>query len=455
MEHLVHMWMPMRSLGLVVALAACGTGDGAVLSFEAPDGPGAASRIEVVLASASSDSMTATQQRKRRGDLATEGVVYYRQRSSVDAILGVASVDGFELRIEPEALMVADEQMIPFALIYDSADVLIGVGTVNDDLGKPTFVTIKPGVVQSYDLSVLALAPDDDAAGIGPGEGHAVGCESDAGSWRSGAVWKRADGPQIRLLLPDLAEDVGATDAMLRSSDLDCDAHAASDAEDAEDADDCDDLRAAYHPGQTETCDGEDKDCDGRRLEVIEGCAVANSPTCGTTGIALCIEAPDQTPVQSTCRASAACACTSTAGGTPSPGCAGCALGWTTATAGGTPCAPSIGKMHFEQCTTSAPCTIDLVEVIGPWEIKIAAAAIGPYSNQVIGLTNDVYIRATYLGTTVPVPSAPTLGAANLGVTGGTQQARAAIVPVNLNLELQPVTACAPGTGSNSMRCYQ
>jgi len=54
-------------------------------------------------------------------------------------------------------------------------------------------------------------------------------CDGEAGSWRSGAVWKRPSGPQIRLLLPDLAADPAATDAMLRDSDLDCDQYAAAD----------------------------------------------------------------------------------------------------------------------------------------------------------------------------------------------------------------------------------
>src|SRR6476620_10329404 len=100
MDPRLHDSGPMRPVSLVLVFAACGgTGDGAVLSFTAPDGPIAASRIELVLASADTEAMTEAKQRMRPGMLMEEPVVYYRQRSTVDAIQDVAGLDGFEVRI--------------------------------------------------------------------------------------------------------------------------------------------------------------------------------------------------------------------------------------------------------------------------------------------------------------------------------------------------------------------
>jgi len=434
----------MRSVPLVLMLAACsGSGDGAVLTFTATDAPMGASRIELVLASSSADSITATRQRQRPGMPHEEDVVYYRQRSSVDAITGISSLAGFEVRIEPDEALVPDETFIPFALIYDAADVLIAVGTVNDEAGEPSAVMIKPGVVAAYDVTVLALAPDVDAAGVGAGQGHAVVCDGEAGSWRSGAVWKRESGPQIRLLLPDLAADAASTDAMLRASDLDCDEHAAADR-------DCDDLRTAYHASQVEACDGQDTDCDGRRFELVEGCAAPTNLTCSATGVSLCSEAPDQASVASACQPTAACGCAS-AGGTPPPGCMVCDLGWVAAPNGATACAPAVGKLHFDQCPDPG-CTLDVVGVDGPWEIKIAADEVGPFAPRLSGITNgSFHLRAKYLGT-APFPSnANSIGAAYVVAYG------AGLAPMfmPISLGLADVTnQCSPGSsGNNVMRC--
>lgn len=439
----------MRPVSLVLVFAACGGGggDGAVLSFTAPEVPGAASRIEIVLASADDEAKTATRQRIKPGVLSEEEVVYFRQRSTVDAIVGVAAVDGFEVRIEPDETVVEDETFIPFALIYGDADALIAVGTVNDENGAPTSVLVRQGLVARYELAVIKLAPDADAAGVGPGQGHAVACQTTGGSWPSGAVWKPKSGPQIRLLLPDLAEDPEATDAMLRASDLDCDEHPA-------DGRDCDDLRSAYHGGQKETCDGDDTDCDGRRLELIEGCQVNSTATCSAPGVSLCTEGPND-PVSGdlgACRQSAACGC-EFVGGTRPQGCAACALGWIGMDDAAAPCAPGVGKLHVGICPAPG-CTVDVVGADGPWEIKIGPTEAGPFASQLTGLTTgDVYLRAKYFGTAPFPASSTTLGAAYIAVTP--LVGRPVLMPINLELDDAVVGQCAPSptSGNNFMRC--
>jgi len=437
----------MRPVSLLLMFAACGgSGDGAVLSFTAPDGPIAASRIELVLASADMEAMTETKQRIRPGVLMEEPVVYYRQRSKVDAIQDVTGVDGFEVRIEPDQTVVADETFVPFALIYDAQDALIAVGTVNDENGLPTPVIIKPGTVALYDLAVVKLAPDADAAGIAAGEGHAVHCESSAGSWASGAVWKPAIGPQIRLLLPDVSANPDAIDAMERASDLDCDDHPAE-------GRDCDDLRSAYHAGQTETCDGFDTDCDGRPLELITGCQSTTNAVCGAMGVSVCSEGPASgAPMPSTCLPTAACGCAAIGGVTP-PDCASCSLPWVTASGGIDPCDPGVGKLHFDQCVAPG-CTLEVVGADGAWEIKIGPDEIGPFSARITGITGGYYyLRAKYLDST-PFPTAATsLGGAYIAVTGS-QGGRATLMPINLERAENTVSQC-PSTQSGNiiMQC--
>lgn len=438
----------MRPVTLLLMFAACGgSGDGAVLSFTAPDGPVAASRIELVLASADTEAMTETKQRTAPGMLAEELVVYYRQRSTVDALQDVTGVDGFEVRIEPDQTVVGDETFVPFALFYNAQDALIAVGTVNDENGVPTPVIIKPGTVASYDVAVVTLAPDAEAAGIAAGQGHAVRCESNAGSWASGAVWKPATGPQIRLLLPDVAADPDATDAMERANDLDCDDHSA-------DGRDCDDLRSAYHVGQTETCDGLDTDCDGRPLELITGCAAPTAGTCSAPGVQVCADGPNDATagMTSQCLQSAACGCALVGGSYP-VSCNRCALNWVPTSGGVDPCDPGVGKLHFDQCVAPG-CTVEVVGVDGPWEVKIGPGEIGPFSARITGITGGYYyLRAKYLDSAPFATNTASLGGAYIAITGS-QGGRPALIPINLEAIDGPLTQCpVTPSGNIAMQC--
>ncbi len=431
----------MRPVSLVLMFAACGGGgDGAVLSFTAPEGLGEASRIELVLASADSAAVTTAKQRMRPGLLTEESVVYYRQRSTVDAISGVTTLDGFEVRIEPDQNIVDDETFVPFALIYDAQDALIGVGTVNDGNGIPTPVLVRPGTVASYDIIVVKLVPDTDEDGVAVGQGHAISCEGQQGAWPSGAVWRTQSGPQIRLLLPDVAADPDATDAMERALDLDCDDHAAADR-------DCDDLRTAYHRGQTETCDGRDTDCDGRPLELIEGCQSSNLGTCGAPNVQIC--ADSAAGLASQCAAPVECAC---APGSASLACHRCALSWVPATGGASPCSPSVGKIHFDACPAPG-CTVEVVGGEGQWEIKLGPAETGPFTSQLPGVAiGYVYVRATYLGSAPFSITATTIGSMYLAITSPVAGRPPSLIPINLELEDVMFAQC-PTTGTSFMRC--
>src|SRR5262245_40908277 len=95
------------SLGLAAVVAGIGLGacsnDGAILTFEAPDGPAGAARIQIVLASADLETIgTGIRQRMQPGVLNEEDVVYYRQRAKGGIVESVDTVDGFQVRIEPE-----------------------------------------------------------------------------------------------------------------------------------------------------------------------------------------------------------------------------------------------------------------------------------------------------------------------------------------------------------------
>lgn len=106
------LWM--RSLMLVVLVAGC-VEEGAHLTLSAPAGPGSAASFEVVLASP--DATTIDNQRVGPKMLATESVVYYRQRTVAGIEpLTIDVVDGFTVKIEPSSV-VMDSSFVPFALL--------------------------------------------------------------------------------------------------------------------------------------------------------------------------------------------------------------------------------------------------------------------------------------------------------------------------------------------------
>lgn len=389
----------------MVVLGACGSDDGAILTFESPGGPRAAARIEIVLASANAETIgTGIRQRKQPGALGEEDVVYYRQRARGGIVDEVDTVDGFQIRIEPEIEAAPDEQFIPFALIYDDASELIAVGAVEDPDGNPMPVEIREDVRIEYTMKITPVAyPGADVA-LEANQGLVVGCLDDhAEVWTSGVAWRPDTGPQLRLLLADLAVDPAATDATERSADLDCDAFDAAD-------DDCDDLRSAYHPGQSETCDGLDTDCDGQRMEV-QPCVLTSS--CGGMGVSLCTD-QGANAIATQCQPDPTCACLDSQG----TSCARCIIDTRLGSVGGTraACAPAIGKLHLDQYCEGG-CTVEIVDADGV-EAGLGVVEMGPFGIRAQS-TGIVYVRtkAGSGGFTTPTMTFTSVGRVFLAVT--------------------------------------
>ncbi len=425
----------MRRLALLAVLGACSNApdEGAILTFQTPAGPMTATRVEVILANASADSISEIDnQRRQPGSLEDDGVRYYRQRARGGEIEGTKTVSGFELRIEPDMATAMEEQFIPFAFLYDG-DALIGVGSVLDSAGEPTVVDIKPGVITTYDVTVTAVhaVSDDDA--LDAGGARVVSCATrDQSAWKSGYAWSTAT-HELRLLLPDVGADAAATDATERAADLDCDAHPA-------DASDCDDVRTAYFNGAAESCDGLDTNCDGLRY-MATGCTQSNS-TCsiagGQNGVQIC---DDTAGTVSACTPTAGCLCSN---GTT--GCARCAVVFTGQATSKVACSPSVGKLHLPSCPTSG-CTVEYVGATNGWRGYVGLAETGPFGTKVPGAPGYVYLEAKRSGTLAQTQAA--VGEIYLLVTGeqGTYT-----MPVQM--DMYPGTDACPliATGSTSSR---
>lgn len=426
-------------LALLLGSGGCSSApsEGAILTFQTPAGPMTATRVEVVLANASTDAISEIDnQRRQPGSLEDDGVRYYRQRARGGEIEGAKTVTGFELRIEPDMGTSTDEQFIPFAFLYDG-DTLIGVGSVLDAAGEPTAVEIKPGVITSYDVTVTAVhdVAADDA--LDAGGARTVTCFSrDQAPWKSGYAWSTPDGThELRLLLPDVGTDAAATDATERAADLDCDAHPA-------DASDCDDVRGAYFNGAAESCDGLDTNCDGQRY-MATGCtqtAVACNVAGGQNGVQIC---DDNAGTVSACTPTAGCACNSIGG---NGSCARCAVVFTGATASKAACSPSVGKLHLEACPPNG-CTVEVAGATNGWRGYVGLTETGAFSTRITGAPGYLYLEAKR-GGTIMQTQAP-VGEIFLLVTGdqGT-------FTMPVQLDMYPGTDACPAiaTGSTSSR---
>ncbi|MBL0213432.1 MAG: hypothetical protein IPQ07_06095 [Myxococcales bacterium] len=142
----------LSSLAMILGLSACNSGpdEGAILTFESPEGPISATRIEVVLANAAPTAIAdVDNQRRAPGSEADDAVRYYRQRALGGVVEGMKGVAGFQLRIEPDITTSTDKAFIPLVFVYDG-DALVGVGAVEDALGDPAAVQITPGMITRY-----------------------------------------------------------------------------------------------------------------------------------------------------------------------------------------------------------------------------------------------------------------------------------------------------------------
>lgn len=433
----------------VLAFAACDSGpnEGAVLTFETPDGPMTASRLEVILANAAADSISeVASQRREPGSVDDDAVRYYRQRVPGGTIEGTTAVAGFQLRIEPDLATSKDETFIPIVFAYD-AERLIGVGVIEDANGDPARAQITPGTVTSYTVTMGAVrVVDDDDAAVGHGTARVVTCQgrdTAAGApWRSGVAWFPTADParpngrthQLRLLLPDVAATPLATDATARAADLDCDAHPA-------DASDCDDLRGAFYDGAADTCDGRDTNCDSQRY-VPQPCTVQNAlcsigPT--PTGVQLC---DDEAGTLGACTASAECLC---APGNPATSCIQCTVDFVGSGGMKSACTPSIGKIKLPMCEVAESCTVEVAAATTGWRGYLGTLETGTFTTKLTGIHGSVFLEVKREGS-LPV-SASSVGEVYLIVT--TTQGPVT-VPVQMLMTSQ-ATACQPiamGSGS-------
>lgn len=405
-----------------LAVAACGSEDGAILAIRAPEGPDSVARLEIVLA-VDGRVDTVDDQRKAPRDFAgVEAVRYYRQRATAGVIEGVGRADGFTLRVEPNITMVPERTFVPFLVAYDTGDNVIGVGAVLDEQGEPASITIEGGAARKYFVDMVPLAPMDPALGMGDRESIRVACEDGT----SGIAWRPAS-TQLRLLLAARGED----DASDRALDLDCDGHAA-------DESDCDDLRAFFHASRQEACDGMDQNCDGARA-TVQGCANA---TCATGGVQLCDDRTGE-PIGA-CQPAASCAC-----GTGS--CASCALAFkpTATPMKQTPCAPAAGKMKFAGCVEGASCTIDVLSATPPWTAYLSNSPTTGFTTRVTVNTADAYIELKSGGDVMGQGGA-SVGTLHLMVT---QAGQSRLVSVDIQLADEQSCTALPGSSLYAMTC--
>ena len=440
----------------VLAFAACDSGpnEGAILTFETPDGAMTATKIEVVLASSAEAAISdVDNQRHEPGSGADDAVRYYRQRAVGGTIEGTTSVSGFTLRIEPDMTTTTDESFIPIVFAYD-ADKLIGVGVIEDDNGDPTHALITPGTVTSYTITMSPVqALDDDDAAVDRGTARVVTCAqrtdgTGLGDWKSGVAWfpvadpERPNGRahQLRLLLPDVAADPLATDATGRAADLDCDTHPA-------DASDCDDLRRAFYSGAAETCDGLDTNCDSQRY-LAQSCTPQNA-TCTVTpntptGVQLC---DDNAGTLGGCSESAACLCAATGGS--ATGCVSCVVDFASGTTSAkTACSPSVGKILLPMCEGGG-CTVEVAAATNGWRGYVSTLETTGFTTKLANIHNSVYLEVKRSGS-LPA-SSTSVGEVYLLVTNAQGTVT---VPVQMLMNFQAAACRAIPMGSGSqMNC--
>ncbi len=122
-------------------------------------------------------------------------------------------------------------------------------------------MTIFPIELEPVDAVLPAVQTTGAPPVVRPREVLPVACAGTGAP--SGLVWRRADGAELRVLVP-LEDASGA--ARLDPPDLDCDRHSPGKAgvvrTNAGDQRDCDDTAAFVHAGVREQCSKLDEDCN-------------------------------------------------------------------------------------------------------------------------------------------------------------------------------------------------
>ncbi len=420
--------MRWSSVGVLVVAACGGTEQGALLVLDAPEGA-TAERIEIILASADPAAIEDVQnQRVQPADLDQEPVRYYRQRAITGELDNVGTLDGFTVRLEPN-LDVPEGELIPILFAFDAQDQITAIGAVIDN-GMPQPVEIVDDQLLRFEVAMTVVAQTDGLDGIGDNEAVVVDCDE----FRSGVAW-RFGVTQVRLLLPDLAQDPEATDASERKSDMDCDAHKAI-------SDDCDDLRSEFHGGAVEACDGLDYDCDFRAQELVPCTGLTTA--CGdTTGVGICQDRPGASSTPVACTAEPECACALGQ-------CAACVLSFEGGD--GTPastCTPA--RAHgivLETC--GGNCAVEvLVRPNDPFRVRISLPDADNFTDKLTNVASKIDIEVEAFNALAGADTGDIVGGIFLSITSAGGEAS----QLSFAIKLGQATTCGPSP--DTMVCSQ
>jgi hypothetical protein len=429
---------------LVIALGAC-TDEGAHLTFSAPDGPSTATTYQLVLASP--DLVPAIDaQRVTPDGLATESVTYYLQRTDVAASGSIDHVNNFTVLVRPSDA-VAETAFIPFVALRDADGALVGMGTFRATPdGPPQPILIQRSEVDRYTLAVEPVTEVDASMPVATREAMPVDCfHQDQTPWHSGIVWRPRVGGELRLVFPD-----SGGDATQRPLDLDCDGH---DVSPSDASGDCDDTRSSFHAGAAEACDGEDTNCDA-----IQTLTVPCTPPGGSTvcvdpstqmGVALC---DDRTGTVGACMSDPQCLCANGA-----QGCVRCVLPHATNAPPPNetvPCQPGTGQISTQNlCDGGSPCTVQVVNVRGGWDAKVAGGtSTASFGLVATGVGSSFFLRAKRPegpGTAIPGAPGHTVGQVDLAIIDASGTSH--YMGVDLEMDMTDAV-CAP-TGPYQMQC--
>jgi hypothetical protein len=436
--------MRCRLLVPILLVAACDD-QGAHLTLHAAAGPVKAEAFEIVLASPDLVPVI-DNQRVSPTAFTNETVTYYLQRTTAGGIATgkIDAVDGFTVQVEPGA-GITDKAFIPFVVLYDQDEHVVGMGTFHaDDQSPPSPILVPRGKVDLYPIEVESVTEVTDRHAVDAQQAMQVDCtRADQTTWRSGLVWRPKSGGELRLMFPD---DPSSDDATGRALDMDCDDHVVAPGDSGPD---CDDTRERFHRGAEEVCDDEDTNCDGVPYVVVPCTAsnICSSPT-STMGYALC---DDTTGVQASCQSDVSCLCGT---GASTTGCARCLIDYAAAMTVGdiAPCQPGIGVLAAPTfCAQQTPCNVVVVGARGGWDAEVARTPQDPFAVGASGVIGSFALKAKRPGGPGDeLPRAPSLGAVDLVIVdaGGISHLQSVDLEANGDA---PVTCT--GGGPFSMHC--
>ncbi|MCX5748358.1 MAG: hypothetical protein NT062_38385 [Proteobacteria bacterium] len=410
---------------LVTSLAGCGGDEqGAVITLHG-DVVGV-TRIEIVLASPD-QTLVAIPQRTTEvmfpGSSPSEPVDYYKQQSTTKAI-DVTSLEGFQVRIEPD---LAGATYIPFVLVF-AGDTLAAIGRIGD---APMPITIPSDRIERYDVVVDPMALVD-ATPIVAGHAKVASC---AGSV-AGYAFRFATGNQRRLVIAQ----GDAIDATQQPFDLDCDGNAADDL-----VVDCDDLTDAYRAEAPEACGSAfDFNCDSH-VQTRRACAFGGPNGQACTGKEAC---DGSTPCVADNTDEIACACVLGR-------CNVCVLeGVPSMVDPATldPCLPATANLG-KLCTSPTGCKLTVSGPLG-WEVGFVVGGVA--STQItITADTDVILGATSVQALLTQTPGQIYGPIDVTIESG-QSGMPVIIDRFYRLALEAPgafrAACDPGVVAETMK---